>query len=230
MLVRCIANTAADLPAHYINPAPYGYPKVTTDYDLTVGREYTVYAVESWEDKVAFYIGDDGKWGYPLRIPAPLFEVIDGQPSRFWKIGVRESESRGVRWGTVSIVLIRLKLRKWLPRDMRTHSCLLMGFPAWVEDPYFYDDLTDWKPEAKQVWDNFRHLMDLEFPDSDASETPDVVGDGWLFCSPCIDGWKPEGIEATLGVVICPQCGKHYRNPLHEAGITALPKDYPPPG
>jgi hypothetical protein len=42
MKIRCIANTGASLPEHYLDPSG-GYTK-DLKYELTIGKEYVVYA------------------------------------------------------------------------------------------------------------------------------------------------------------------------------------------
>ena len=49
MKIRCIANTGASLPEHYLDPSG-GYTK-DLKYGLTIGKEYVVYAFYEWKDK-----------------------------------------------------------------------------------------------------------------------------------------------------------------------------------
>jgi hypothetical protein len=130
MRIRCIANTGASLPESYIDPAR-GYKK-ETEFPLTVGKEYTVYALKEWQGSVWYYICDDHYMYYPMQNPAPLFEIIDSRVSNYWRF-------------------------KLYPNGL-----LKIAFEQWLSDTYFYDKLTDQKEEQVLIFDKVKELMDAE--------------------------------------------------------------------
>ncbi len=116
MRIRCIANTGASLPESYINPAQ-GYKK-ETEFPLTIGKEYNVYALKEWQGSVWYYICDDNYMYYPMQNPAPLFEVVDSRVSKYWRF------------------------------KLHPNGLLKIAFEQWLSDTYFYDKLTDQKEEV----------------------------------------------------------------------------------
>lgn len=116
MRIRCIANTGAYLPESYINPAK-GYKK-ETEFPLTIGKDYTVYALKEWQGSVWYYICDDNYMYYPMQTPAPLFEIIDNTLSKYWRF-------------------------KLYPNGL-----LKIAFEQWFSDTYFYDKLTNQEEEV----------------------------------------------------------------------------------
>ena len=89
MKIRCIANTGASLPEHYLDPKR-GLTK-DLKYGLTIGKEYVVYAFYEWEGQIWYYIADDHNMYYPMQNPAPLFEVVDDRLSKYWRFNLREN-------------------------------------------------------------------------------------------------------------------------------------------
>jgi len=130
MKIRCIANKGADLPENYLNP-PLDITK-ETEFKLTVGKEYTVYAISEWEGNLGYYICDERYTYYPLENPAPLFEIIDGRYSRYWQV------------------------------QLATNGLLEIAFEHWFSIPYFYDKLTDGEAEAVLIFEKIKELMDSE--------------------------------------------------------------------
>ena len=88
MKIRCIANTGASLPEHYLDPNG-GYTR-DLKYGLTIGKEYVVYAFYEWEGEIWYYIADDDYMYYPMQNPAPLFEVVDDRLSKYWRFNLRQ--------------------------------------------------------------------------------------------------------------------------------------------
>jgi hypothetical protein len=130
MRIRCIANTGTSLPKSYIDPAQ-GYKK-ETEFPLTIGKEYTVYALKEWQGSVWYYICDDNYMYYPMQNPAPLFEVVDSRVSQYWRF-------------------------KLYPNGL-----LKIAFEQWFSDIYFYDKLTDQKEEEVLIFEKVKELMDAE--------------------------------------------------------------------
>ena len=130
MRIRCIANTGASLPESYIDPTK-GF-NTETEFPLTVGKEYTVYALKEWQGSVWYYICDDNYMYYPMQNPAPLFEVVDSRVSNYWRF-------------------------KLYPNGL-----LKIAFEQWLSDTYFYDKLTDQKEEQVLIFEQVKELMDAE--------------------------------------------------------------------
>jgi len=130
MKVRCIANTGASLPENYLDPSG-GYTK-KLKFGLTIGKEYVVYAFYEWEGQVWYYIADDDYMYYPMQNPAPLFEVVDDQLSKYWRFKLWEN------------------------------GLLEVAFPQWFSDLYFYDKLTDQEPAEVDLFKKIRAVMDRE--------------------------------------------------------------------
>jgi hypothetical protein len=47
---------------------------------------------------------------------------------------------------------------------------LEIGFPEWLETPYFYDDLTNGDRATVEVFAKYKGLMDAEFPEPSEDE------------------------------------------------------------
>jgi hypothetical protein len=130
MRIRCIATTGASLPESYIDPAK-GYKK-ETEFPLTVGKDYTVYAIKEWQGSVWYYICDDNYMYYPMQNPAPLFEVVDNRMSKYWRF-------------------------KLYPNGL-----LKIAFEQWFSDIFFYDKLTNQEEEEVLIFEKIKELMDAE--------------------------------------------------------------------
>ena len=130
MRIRCIANTGTVLSETYLDPA-VGRTK-ETEFQLTIGKEYTVYALYQWQGSIWYYICDDGYTYYPQQNPAPLFEVIDNRLSSYWRFKV-------------------------YPNNL-----LKLAFEAWLSDQYFYDKLTDGEETEVLIFEKLKELIDTE--------------------------------------------------------------------
>lgn len=130
MRIRCIANTGTSLSKTYLDPA-VGRTK-ETEFQLTIGKEYTVYALYQWQGSIWYYICDDQYTYYPQQNPAPLFEVIDNRLSSYWRF-------------------------KLYPNGL-----LKLAFSEWLSDQYFYDKLTDGEEREVLIFEKLKELMDAE--------------------------------------------------------------------
>jgi hypothetical protein len=124
MIVRCIANTGADLPAVNIDPRS-GYNR-TTEFPLTIGREYSVFGMTAFLGSVWYYIIDDDDHEWPIWKPSALFDVVNGSLPSDWTVGYR-----------------RYDVDNQFP---------VISFPEWAHDPTFYERLLDGDPEAARVF------------------------------------------------------------------------------
>ena len=130
MRIRCLATTGNHLPAAYL-AAPLGLTN-RTEFDLTVGKEYVVYAIDTIDDRTYFFICADSFTNYPMRVPAPLFETIDGTRSKHWK--------------TVT----------------RANGLQETAIDAWISDPYFHEKLVEGNAAAVALFASHKAAMDAE--------------------------------------------------------------------
>lgn len=113
MRIKCIENKVAKLPEEIVN----NYSISNSTFPVLIGKEYVVYGMTVHLGYVWYYICDESYSYYPTCSPSPLFDVVDGQLSRFWIYSYKEGE--------------------------RTTLSLRWTFPEWADKPDFYDDLTD---------------------------------------------------------------------------------------
>jgi hypothetical protein len=134
MRVRCISQKGESLTKEYIDPRV----NITkeTDFRLTRGKEYLVYALAVRRDQVWYYVIDDCELWYPRNIPAPIFEIADDRVSRFWTV----------------------KLTPGNP----DHDVLL-AFEEWDSKDLFYDRLTDRFAPEVSLFEARKLQMDQEF-------------------------------------------------------------------
>ncbi len=130
MRIRCIANTGTSLSETYLDPA-VGRTK-ETEFQLTIGKEYTVYALYQLQGSIWYYICDDGYTYYPQQNPAPLFEVVDNRLSSYWRFKVYPN------------------------------GLLKLAFEEWLSDQYFYDKLTDGEETEVLIFEKLKELIDTE--------------------------------------------------------------------
>ncbi|MDY6805443.1 MAG: hypothetical protein SXA11_16770 [Cyanobacteriota bacterium] len=130
MKIRCIANTGPSLREHYLDP--YGDFTKELEFQLTIGKEYVVYAFYERQGQVWYYIADDDYMYYPMQNPAPLFEIVDNRVSKYWRF------------------------------DLKPNGLLRVAFSQWFIVPYFYDKLTDQEPEEVDLFKTIKALMELE--------------------------------------------------------------------
>ncbi|MFB2833539.1 hypothetical protein [Floridanema evergladense] len=130
MKIRCIANTGDYLPENYLSPQQ-GYTK-QLKFPLTIGKEYIVYAFSVKEGQIWYYICEDNYMYYPMRSPAPLFEVVDNRMSANWRL------------------------------QLSANGLLEVAFEQWFSDPYFYDKLTDREEREILIFEKVKELMDTE--------------------------------------------------------------------
>lgn len=139
MEVRASANTGAALPANYLR-SDIGF-SARTKFNLTVNKQYVVYAIDDYEGIVRYYICDDNYIYYPIGIPAPLFEIIDPTHSSHWK-SQRE------------------------PNGLLTLAC-----KEWLSDPLFYEALVDGDVEAIEIFVQIKEQLDAEATRKDSTHS-----------------------------------------------------------
>lgn len=130
MKIRCITNRGDALPESYLKPEFYYTQE--TDFPLTIGKEYVVYAFYTFEGNLWYYICDDSYTYYPMQNPAPLFEVVDSRMSQYWRL------------------------------HLSANGLLEFAFEEWFSDPYFYDKLTDQDEAEVLIFERIKKMMDIE--------------------------------------------------------------------
>ncbi|MFO0699692.1 MAG: hypothetical protein U0236_10705 [Nitrospira sp.] len=186
MRVKCIANKKADLPEDCLDPVPPGVER-EEQFFLVVGKEYLVYGITLFRGYIWYYLCDEVYSSYPAWNPSPLFAVTDGQLSRYWKYGYSVNE--------------RLK---------KPH--VIFAFKEWVDDPYFYDKLTDGEEAEVLLWKQYKDLMGSEFPDPSNPRKAKDMGDSWVMCENCDEVWS---VSASDGTIKCPKCSTLQNNPIY---------------
>ncbi len=130
MKIRCIANTGASLPESYLD-SRRGYTP-DREFPITVGQEYIVYAFSVKQGQVWYYICEDNYMYYPMRSPAPLFEVVDNRMSAHWRVKIHAN-------GLVEV-----------------------AFQQWLYDDNFYYKLTNQEAEEVLIFEQIKALIDAE--------------------------------------------------------------------
>jgi hypothetical protein len=143
MRVICRTNLAARLAANYLDLRA-GLAQSFV-FPLTVSQSYVVYGLLLRDNQVWYLVADDNDLPYPMAYPAPLFEVQNGRPSQHWVFA--------------------------LTPDSSVHHALLAA-PAWTDDAYFYDRLTNGDESAVREFDRMRALMDEEEAASTVKSPP----------------------------------------------------------
>ena len=88
----------------------------------------------------------------------------------------------------------------------------LWAYSDWINDEYYYDQLTDWESEYIKNFEYNKKLLDLEFPNPSISTTAIYGDEQWLICPICMDAWES---TAKTGMVECPLCKNMMHNPRY---------------
>ncbi|EFB42473.1 hypothetical protein pah_c006o003 [Parachlamydia acanthamoebae str. Hall's coccus] len=140
------------------------------------------------EGYIWYYICNRNNCEYPIWKPSSLFEVLDGRMSKCWVFSCL----------------------KYNAEDYDT----LWAYPEWVNDPYYYDQLTNGEEEYVKNFRKYKVLMDKEFPDPSVQQTAEIGDEKWLICPKCVDAWESSTIEDAM--VTCPMCKTIYHNPRYK--------------
>lgn len=128
MIVRAITTTGDVLPALSRDSAA-GVDS-DTEFPVTPGRTYAVFAVTIYLGLAWYYILNDDGHPWPTWAPAPLFEVVDGSLPNSWKICYFNFD--------------------------RENQYPILSFPEWAEDPTFYERLVDGDEAATRAFNERR--------------------------------------------------------------------------
>jgi len=123
-MVRCVANTGASIQEANIAPE-MGIDR-STEFPVTIDREYVVFAVTMFRGTAWYYVLDDDRRRWPIWKPASLFEVIDGSLPDSWIFGYF--------------------------RFTHDDQYPILSFPEWAGDHSFYERLVDDEREAAEIF------------------------------------------------------------------------------
>jgi len=185
MKVKCINNKVASLPEVISKNYSIKYEK----FPVKEGKEYIVYALWVCLDYIWYCIWDEYSRSYPNWNPCVLFEVIDQQLSRHWIFNVDTSPIDAVPF---------------------------LSFPEWANNQNFHDEMVDGSKNDPNIiiFNKYKELMDLEFPDSSISDVAQIGDNEWLICPNCIDAWYSDSDRDAL--VKCPKCKTIFNNPRYK--------------
>jgi len=157
------------------------------DFSLIEGKEYIVYAIKELHSHIWYCIFDEDSISCPRWNPYPLFEITDPRLSRYWVFAFDQSESK---------------------------KTPVISFSEWTQDPYFYTHLfeaTSSQDPTVLLFNTYKELMDLEFPDPSITLTAKTGDKDWLICPHCIDAWQSSSTHNAM--VRCPNCKNIQHNP-----------------
>jgi hypothetical protein len=132
--IRCLSNLGKDLPIG-CRDSLSGFHE-DTKFPLQLNKEYQVYGFTIFLGHVWYYLSDEHFTYYPRWNPSPLFEVTDGRLSKYWVFGYDREIAGGGR--------------------------MIVAFPEWANDPYYYDALSDGEKDAVEIFLKYKKLMDAE--------------------------------------------------------------------
>ncbi len=137
MKLKCIKKHEKDLPKDALEPRT-GF-NAESSFPLTIDKEYVVYGLTVRNNYIWYYICDDDYdfLEYPVWKPSPLFKVISTKISRTWVFNVYIGENK-----------------------LSTYP--ILGFPEWVNDPNYYNLLTDGNSKAVEIFNKYKQILDEE--------------------------------------------------------------------
>jgi hypothetical protein len=141
---------------------------------------YVVFSIR-FGDVVEYGLDFEPEGSLPVFYQSELFDVIDDRVSQYWVFAPR------------------------LPKkiDGNERSAML-AISDWAHNRKFFDQLVNSDQEAWKIWRKYKSLMEMEFATPGIVRKAEIVGDGWVLCAECINGWK---IDTHHEMVKCPSCG-----------------------
>jgi hypothetical protein len=138
---RCLVNDVEALPSYVRETRRVPGRGLMS---ITPGREYLIFAVlidpdSAWLEW--FYIIDDLELSFPTWYPSCAFEITDASLPSIWVYG-----------------------SEWLPNPTRPGHPrqLLLANREWVEDPEFYELLTNEEDRALSIFCEVRRKIEEE--------------------------------------------------------------------
>ena len=140
MRVTCLASSGSSLPVSCLDDAA-GITR-ETEFPLTIGAVYVVYAITTFRGHCWYYIFDDNRQPYPVWRLAPLFEISDPLLPPDWVVG-------------------------YVRNGHDDEGFPLISFPEWARDHYFYERLVDGDASTVAVFEARRASAEHRVPRPD---------------------------------------------------------------
>ena len=187
MEVICQFNKGSDLPSNCLDPIG-GYNK-DTSFSLEINKSYIVYAITIHLGYPWYYICDEDYLYYPVWNPSPLFNISNGNLSKYWIFAFYSNKEKN-------------------------NSTSIWAFPNWAIDPHtFYNNLTDNQIKEVTIFKKYKNLMDLEFARTEIKDKAIILQNNWVMCPFCQESW--EIINSRVAMTKCPKCNKILHSPLY---------------
>jgi hypothetical protein len=90
----------------------------------------------------------------------------------------------------------------------------ILSFPEWANQSDFYGNLCEGEKTEVTIFQSYKGLMDLEFPNSRITQTAQIIDREWLMCPSCFDAWKHYEVQDAL--ICCPKCKTVWNNPRYK--------------
>ena len=148
---------------------------------------YTVYGMMVQDQSIRYFLFTESESYYPFLYEASDFDIIDPRLSKYWKYYAYQ-----------------------LSDPLRYYN--LWVYSEWGTDQEHYDKIVDCYDEEVEIFEKYKYLMDMEFPNPSIELSAEALDDEWLLCKDCIDAWQSTTDD---GIVICPKCYKMMLNPRH---------------
>ncbi len=139
MRVTCMTTSGSSLPLSSLDELA-GITR-ETEFALTIGAVYVVYAITTFHGHCWYYVFDDDLQPYPVWNLASLFEIPDPSLPRDWVVG-------------------------YVRKGADDEGCPLISFPEWASDHLFYERLVDGDGDAVAVFEARRVSAEGEVGDS----------------------------------------------------------------
>jgi hypothetical protein len=182
MIVRYVNNSQEIEELKVLIPGKYN-----NSQELLLDKEqtYNVYGMTLDSDCIWYYL-DTEIIPFPQCYPSVLFNLVNQNISEYWIYNFQLNFSEGYLF------------HFW-------------SFPEWANKPNeFYNSLCNESSKSKEIYQNYKLLMDLEFPNPEIDLKAEKLEDSWLMCPICIDAWQT---DSKAGMVICPKCKNIMHNP-----------------
>ena len=188
MLVKCLNNDIRK-----VNPNTEFGREITKWFGynsyimpLTVGKIYVVYALAITKRWTCYFVANDDYTSYPMGYFASFFKIVDKRVSQCWIVGQGEIEAESTN--------------------------MILSFDEWMSEDKFQERLLDGYDREKQIFQDRKEFMDLEFPNPSIVDAAEAFKDDWLYCPKCLEGWQSKAIG---GLVRCPKGNELLNNPRY---------------
>lgn len=146
----------------------------STEFHVTIGREYIVYGLLFFKNTIDYLMVDDTD--LPTWHPASLFRVADGHIPQTWVFNsfVHENNYLGI-----------------------------CSWPEIAQDLEFFDRLAVGDDQARMLFFSRRSFEDLQYEDSSIKEIARLLEGKWLQCPFCEEAWKSDSLNPMVMCPSC---------------------------